>query len=64
MKFLSPEFTLYLYKPTIPPCIEYSCHIWAGGPSNYLELLDELLNQICRTFGSSLAVFLKLLVNC
>ena len=33
MKFLSPEVALYLYKPTIQPCIEYCCHIWAGAPS-------------------------------
>ena len=28
MKFLSPEFALYLYKSTICPCMEYCCHIW------------------------------------
>ena len=33
MKFLSPEVTLYIYKSTIQPCIEYCCHIWAGAPS-------------------------------
>ena len=33
MKFLSSEVALYLYKPTIQPCIEYSCHIWAGAPN-------------------------------
>ena len=26
MKFLSPEVALYLYKPTICPCMEYCCH--------------------------------------
>ena len=30
MKFLSPEAALYLYKPTIRPCMEYFCHVWAG----------------------------------
>ena len=44
MKFLSPEVALYLYKSTIPPCMEYCCHIWAGAPSCYLELLDKLQN--------------------
>ena len=29
VKFLSPEFGLYLYKSTIRPCMEY-CHVWAG----------------------------------
>ena len=39
MKFLSPEVTLYLYKFTIHPCMVYCCHVWAGAPSCYLELL-------------------------
>ena len=42
MKFLSPEVTLYLYKSNICLCMEYCCHIWAGAPSCYLELLDKL----------------------
>ena len=42
MKFLSPEVSLYLYKSTTRPCIEYCCHVWAGAPSCYLELLDKL----------------------
>ena len=37
VKFLSPEVALYLYKPTIRPCMEYCCHMWAGAPSCYLE---------------------------
>ena len=55
IKFLSPEVALYLYKSTICPCMEYCCHIWPGGPSCYLELLDKLQKRICRTVGSSLA---------
>ena len=42
MKFLSPEVALYLYKSTIRPYMEYCCHVWAGAPSCYLELLDKL----------------------
>ena len=42
MKFLSPKVALYLYRCTIPPCMEYCCHIWAGAPNCYLELLDKL----------------------
>ena len=53
MKFLSPEATLYLYKSTICPCMEYCCHVWPGAPSCYLELLDKLQKQICRTVGPS-----------
>ena len=49
MKFLSPEVALYLYKSTIPPCMECCCHVWAGAPSCYLELLDKLQKRICRT---------------
>ena len=55
MKFRSPEVALYLYKSTIRPCMEYWCHIWAGAPSCYLELLDKLQKRICRTGGPSLA---------
>ena len=35
--------------------MEYCCHVWAGAPSCYLELLDKLQKQICRTVGPSLA---------
>ena len=52
MKFLSPEVALYLYKSTIRPCMEYCCHVWAGAPSCYLELLDKLQKRICRTVAS------------
>ena len=60
MKFLSPEVALYLYKSTIRPCIEYCCHVWAGAPSCYLQLLDKLEKRICRTVGPSLATSLEL----
>ena len=33
IKFLSPEFALYLYKYTIQPCMEHCCHVWASAPS-------------------------------
>ena len=55
VKFLSPEVALYLYKSTICPCMEYRCHIWAGPPCCYLELLDKLQKWISRTASSSLA---------
>ena len=42
MKFFSPEVALYLYHSSIHSCIEYCCHVWAGAPSCYLELLDKL----------------------
>ena len=55
MKFLSPEVALYLYKSTIHPCMEYCCHVWAGAPGFYSELLDKLQKRICRTVDPSLA---------
>ena len=63
MKFLSPEVALYLYESTICPCMEYCCHIWAGAPSCYLELLDKLQKGICWTAGPSLAASLEPLAH-
>ena len=63
MKFISPEVALYLYKSTIQPCMEYCCHVWAGAPSCYLELLDKLQKRICRTVGPSLGVSLEPLAH-
>ena len=64
MKFLSPEVALYLYKSTICPCMEYCCHVWAGAPSCYLDLLDKLQKRICRIVGLSLAASLEPLAHC
>ena len=64
MKFLSPEVALYLYKSTIHPYMEYCCHVWAGVTSYYLELLDKLQKQICKTVGPSLAGSLEPLAHC
>ena len=55
MKFLSPEVALCLYKSTLWPCMEYCCHLWAGAPICYLELLEKLQKWISRTVGPSLA---------
>ena len=44
----------YLYKFIIRSCMEYFCHVWDGAPSWYLELLDKLRKQICKTVGPSL----------
>ena len=40
-------------------CMESCCHVWAGAHSCYLELLDKLQKQICRTTGPSLAAYLE-----
>ena len=63
MKFLSAEVALYLYKSTIRPCMEYCCHVWAGAPSCYLELLGKLQKRICRTVGPSLSASLEPLAH-
>ena len=63
MKFLSPEIALYLYKSTIWPHMEYCCHVWAGAPSCYLEVLDKLQKRICMTFGASLPASLEPLAH-
>ena len=59
----SPEVALYLYIFTIHQCIEYCCHVWAGAPSCYLELLDKLQKGICRTVGPSLTASLEPLTH-
>ena len=63
MKFISPEVALYLSKSTINPCMEYCCHVWAGAPSCYLDLLDKLQKRICRIVGPSLAASLEPLAH-
>ena len=63
LKFLSPEVALYLYKSTIRPCAEYCCHVWAGAPSCYLDLLDKLQKWICRIVGPLLAASLEPLAH-
>ena len=63
MKFLSPGVALHLYKSTMQSCMEHCCHVWASAPSCYLELLDKLQKQICRTVGPSLAASIEPLAH-
>ena len=63
MKFLSPEVALYLYKSTIWSCKKYCCHVWAGAPSCYLELVDKLQKRVCRTIGASFVASLQPLAH-
>ena len=63
MKFLSPEVALYLYKSILRPCMDYCCHVWAGAPGYYLEMLDRLQKRACKTFIPSLATFLETLAH-
>ena len=39
--------------------MEYCCHVWAGAPSCYLEMLDKLQKRICRTVGHSLTASIE-----
>ena len=43
--------------------MEYSCHVWAGVFSCYLELLDKLQKQIYSTVSPSLAASLEPLAH-
>ena len=63
MKFLSPKVALYLYKSTTLSCMECCFHIWAGAPSCYLQLLDNLQKAICRIVDPSLADSLEPLAH-
>ena len=63
MKFLTLEVALYFYKSNIRPCMEYCCHVLAGAPSCYLELLDKLQKRIYRIVGPSLAASLESLAH-
>ena len=63
MKFFYAEVARHLNKATIQPCMEYCCHVWAGAPSYYMELLDKLLKWVCRTVGPSLAASLEPLAH-
>ena len=44
--------------------MECCYHVWAGAPNCYLEVLDKIQNQICRTVGSSLPASLEPLDHC
>ena len=43
--------------------MKYCCHVWAGAPSCYLELLGKLQKRICRTVGPSLTASLEPLAH-
>ena len=43
--------------------MEYCCHVYAGAPSCYLELLDKLPKRICRTVGPLFAASLEPLAH-
>ena len=63
IKFLSPDVGLYLCKSTRRPCMKYCCHVWTGGLSCYLQMLDKQQKPICRTVVPSLAACLEPLAH-
>ena len=64
MWLLSLEFTLYLYKSIIQPCMEYCSYIWASAPNCYLDMSGKLQKVVCRTVGDSLSAFFEPLAHC
>ena len=63
VKFLSSEVVFYLCETIIKPDMEYCCHIWAGVPSCFLNILDTLQKKLCKKFGLLLGVYLESLVH-
>ena len=45
------------------PYMEYYCHVWAGAPSYYFELLDKLQKRVYRTVGPSFTASLEPLAH-
>ena len=43
--------------------MEYCCYVWTDASSSFMNLLDKLPKQICRTVGSSLAASLTPLAH-
>ena len=43
--------------------MEYCCHVWAGAPKCYLDLLDKLQRRICRVVGPDLSASLQSLAH-
>ena len=35
--------------------MKYCSHVWAGGPNYYLDMLDKVQDEACRSVGSTLA---------
>ena len=62
MKCRFLEVALYDCRSTMWSCMEYCFYFWAVALSCYLELLDKLPKQICRTVGPSPASSLESLV--
>ena len=47
VKFFPPEITLYPYKSSNPPCMEYCYHFWDSASNCYLDMLVHHQNAAC-----------------
>ena len=62
-------WTSWISNVVFPPiltralCMEYCCHVCAGAPSCYLELLDKQQKRICRIVRPSLVASLEPLAH-
>ena len=63
VKFRSPEVALCLCKSTLRSCMEYFCHVWAGAPSCYLNMLDKLHKRVFRNVEFALFASLEPLAH-
>ena len=59
---MDPEVALFFYKSVIRLYIEYCCHVWAGTPRCYLNML--LHKRVFRTVIPSLSASLERLTHC
>ena len=60
--FLSPDVELYFYESTIPSRLTCCCHVWAGLPSCYLDMFDNIEWRVFRAVGSSLVACFELVM--
>ena len=56
-------WSLFLLNLLYKFCMEYCCHVWAGVPSYYLDILDKLQKQVCRTVVPRLIASLETLTH-
>ena len=63
LKFLSPEFSLYICKSTTRPFLEYFCRFLMCLSSYYSNILDKVQNRISRTVGPLLPTSLEPLAH-
>ena len=63
LKFCSSEFAFSLYiSQIIQPCMKY-CHVWAGVPNCFLDMLVKLQKRVYWTVRPTLAAFPELLAH-